>query len=249
MENPSAINENTHYPSEAEGLIANPSEEGLTFVPIPPAKSTINTTSLPQTIIKSLNPESVRVFQNETRALKNANVSNAPSHRLADAALATMSSIIYDNPQWWPEGKTPFYLQPLSSNEHCQYLYHIIDTHINDVIEILKEIFPLGRTKGLTFLATQNLLPPTEIATEAKVHQWAGTFSQYANNGKLSIDEVRQIVDFHKKAFPGKTTIHNRSKRLLYPSNEKDTAPLQSYMTRVGETLTKEAKKVRNMQK
>ena len=93
-ENPSAINENTQYPSEVEGLIANPSEEGLTFVPIPPAKSTIYTTSLPQTIIKSLNLESVRVSENETRALQNENVSNAPSHRLADAALATMSSII-----------------------------------------------------------------------------------------------------------------------------------------------------------
>ena len=68
-ENPSAINENTQYPSEAEGLIANPSEGGLTFVPILPAKSTINTTSLPQTIIKSLDPESVRVFENAIRAL------------------------------------------------------------------------------------------------------------------------------------------------------------------------------------
>ena len=125
-----------------EGLTANPSEEGLIFVPIPPTTSTINTTSLPQTIIKSLDPESVRVFENETRTLQNANVSNAPFHRLADVALAAMSSIIYDNPQWWPEGKTPFYLQPLSNNEHRQFLYYTIDTNIGEVIETLKEIFP-----------------------------------------------------------------------------------------------------------
>ena len=48
----------------------------------------------PQTIISSLDPVSVRVFEQETQALANANVSNAPSHRLADTALATMASIV-----------------------------------------------------------------------------------------------------------------------------------------------------------
>ena len=96
-----------------------------------------------------------------------------------------MSSIIYDNPQWSPQGEnSPFYLQPLSNNEHRQFLYYTIDTNIGEVIETLKEIFPQDRTKGSTFLAAQNLLPQTELATEAEVHQWAGTFSQYANNGK-----------------------------------------------------------------
>ena len=76
-------------------------------------------------------------------------------------------------------------------------MYHTIDTHISEVIEvieILKEFFPLERTKGSTFLATQNLLPPTEIATEVEVYQWAGTYSQYAKSGKLSTEEIRPIL-------------------------------------------------------
>ena len=122
-------------------------------------------------------------------------------------------------------------------------MYHTINTNIGEVIKILKEIFPQDRTKDSTFLAAQNLLPLTELATEGEVHhQWAGTFSQ-------TIEEVRSIIEYHKKAFPSKSTFHIRIKRLLYPSNEKDTAPLQSYVTRVVETPTKEAKKLRNMQK
>ena len=159
-----------------------------------------------------------------------------------------MTSIVYDNKQWWPEDMTPFCLQSLSNNDHRQYMYSIIDANIYDVIEVLKEIFPQDRTNGSSFLAAQNLLPPIEIATIAEVHQWVGTFTQHTNNGKLTTEEVRQVIDFQKKNFPRKTSFHSRIHRLLHPSNENYIAPLEAYVTRVFDTLTKEAKKVNTMQ-
>ena len=89
----------------------------MTYVPIPPTKTTINTTTLQQTIISSLDPVSIHVFEQESQALGNANVSNAPSHRLAVTALATMASIFYDKTIWWPEGITPFYFLPSATVE------------------------------------------------------------------------------------------------------------------------------------
>ena len=48
-----------------------------------------------------------------------------------------MSLIIYNNPQWWPEGKTPFYLQPQGklATPEGKSLLDVLELHVAELIE------------------------------------------------------------------------------------------------------------------
>ena len=73
--------ETSKLPTEVEGFNADASVGGISYVPIPPTNQKINTTTLQQTIISSLDPVSVHQWEQETRALENAGVINSPSRR------------------------------------------------------------------------------------------------------------------------------------------------------------------------
>ena len=83
--------DNSKYPTEVEGFNAD------AVGGIPLSTTTINTTTLQLTIISSLDPVSVRIWEQEQKALVNAGINNPPSHRLSDPALTTLASIVYSN--------------------------------------------------------------------------------------------------------------------------------------------------------
>ena len=131
------------YPMEVEGFNAHASEVGTSFVPIPPSTTTINTTTLQQTIISSLDPVSVRIWEQEQKALVNAGANNPPSHRLSDPALATLASIVYSEPTWW--------LQPLTKYPDRELLNAIIDAHASSVMRTLREMYSQEKKRGSAF--------------------------------------------------------------------------------------------------
>ena len=180
----------------------------LPKVNIPPF-ATINTTTLQQTIISSLNPVSVRIWEQERKALENAGVNNPLSHRLADPVLAILASIALSNPEWWPEVMTIRLLQPLTKYNNRELLNVIIDTHATSVMRTLREMYLQEKRKGSAFLEAQSLLPPSKMCSEAVIHDWGDTFQGYIDTGKFSEEEARQVIDAHRKLFPKKirTTI------------------------------------------
>ena len=194
----------TKHPTEVKGFNADASEGGISFVRIPPATTTINTTTLQQTIISSLDPVRVRVWEQETTALENAGVINSPSHRLSDPALATMASMVYFEPKWWPEGMAIRLLQPLTKYPDCELLKAIIDAYAPSVMLTLREMYPQEKRKGSAFLEAQSLLPPSNMCPESAVHDWGGAFQGYIDTGKFSKEEARQSIDMHKKCYPRK---------------------------------------------
>ena len=169
----------------------------------------------------------MRVWEQETRVLENAGVINSPYHQLSDPALATLASIVYSEPKWWPEGMTIRLLQPLTKYPDRELISAIIDAHATSVMRTLREMYPQEKRKGSAFLEAQALLPPSDMCPESAVHDRGGAFQGYIDTGKFSEEEARQVVDMHKKCYPRKTPYHNRLWRAMYPQNEKEPDPLE----------------------
>ena len=212
---------------------------------IPPITNnpTINTTTLQQTIISSLDSETVRQWEQEQRALQNAGFNDPPSYRLADSVLPILASMALSHHKWWPEGITAHLLQPLTKNEDRSILNDLIDQHANSMMRTLRETYPQEKRKGSSFLDAQLLLPPSKMCSEAVIHEWAAVFQGHIETGKFTQEESRQIIGTQRKTFSKKTSYHHRVWRAIFPTNtDNETDPLAAYMTRVVQTLIAEAK-------
>ena len=96
----------TNYSTEVGGFNADASKGGILHVPVPPSTTTINTTTLQQTIISSLGPVSVQIWEQEQKVLENVGVNPSTGIYLLQASRCEEGLL------------TPAFLKALCSCSH-----------------------------------------------------------------------------------------------------------------------------------